>query len=64
MKGNALGSTRNKKRFYSDGQISLFEEKECHCYTEAEVEFPLYNFALQTGRQTVKQPIPFIVHYY
>ena len=59
MKGNAVGSTTIKKRFYPDGQIILFREKECNQFTEGRVRFPLHNFALQTGRRTVKYALSF-----
>lgn len=45
MKGNAVGSTTIKKRFYLDGQIILFKEKECNEFTEARMRFPLHKFA-------------------
>lgn len=60
MKGSALGNTTNKKKLHPDGQIALFKEKECNQFTETGVRFPLYNFALQPVRQTVKHSTLFL----
>lgn len=52
MKGVALGSTTNKKRFFTERQIALFKGKEHNQLTEAKVRFPLHNLPYKwEGRQ-------------